>query len=263
MSNKIKYGMPTLIECENIDECVDISKRLNLDFIEINMNLPQYQKDKIDIEHLENIIRDKDIFFTIHLDENLNVCDFNEEISKAYINTVLFSIDIAKRLNIPILNMHMAKGVYFTLPDKKVFLFERYKEIYLNKLIYFRDICAKAIGKSNIKICIENSSGYMRFMIEGIEKLLESDVFALTLDIGHAHATNNKDLDFIIKHEDRLKHMHIHDSINKKDHLPLGIGEIDIKDKLRLAKRNNCRCVLETKTIEGLKKSVEYINNFI
>ena len=33
------------------------------------------------------------------------------------------AIKIAKQLDIKVFNMHMAKGVYFTLPDRKVLLF--------------------------------------------------------------------------------------------------------------------------------------------
>lgn len=95
--------------------------------------------------------------------------------------------------------------------------------------------------------------------MEGIELLLESDVFGLTFDIGHNHSINNVDEHFIKKHIDKLYHMHIHDAIGSKNHLPLGSGEMNIEEKLHLAKEHDCTCVLETKTIEGLKESVEYL----
>lgn len=257
----ILYGMPTLIECNSLDESINLCKELELDFIEINMNLPQYQKHNMDINRMKSCIDKDNIFFTIHLDENLNVCDFNEEVAKAYIDTVSFAIEIAKEINIPILNMHMAKGVYFTLPDKKIYLFEKYKEIYLKHLIKFRDLCEKKIGQSDIKICIENSDGYTEFMKEGINILLQSEVFALTFDIGHDYCIGDKDIIFINENINKLKHMHIHDAKGSKNHLPLGKGEININEKLNLAKEYNCRCVLETKTIDGLRESVKYIKS--
>ena len=64
---------------------------------------------------------------------------------------MLFTIEIAKELNIPILNMHMDKGVYFTLPNEKIYLFEKYKDIYLNNLIKFRNLCEEKIGESDIQ----------------------------------------------------------------------------------------------------------------
>ena len=258
----MKYGMPTLIETSNIESCVELCNELHLDFIELNMNLPEYQIDRINILKLKSICENGNVFFTIHIDENFNICDFNTDVSNAYRKTVLETIKIAKQLNIPVLNMHMTEGVYFTLPTKKVYLFKQYKDIYFEKLKEFKELCEKAIGDSNIKICIENCSGYKDFIMEGIEILLESNVFALTFDIGHNHSINGIDEPFIKKHINKLYHMHIHDAVGKKNHLALGTGEIDIREKLNLAKEHNCTCVLETKTIVGLKESVKNLKRY-
>ena len=63
--------------------------------------------------------------------------------------------------------------------------------------------------------------------------------------------------------EDKLSHFHIHDGRENppKNHLALGDGEIDLIDRLNTAKVCNARCVLETKTIEALKKSVGWMKN--
>ena len=257
----MEFGMPTLIETETLKECAELCKELGLQFIELNMNLPQYQVGKINISEFLDIADKYDIYYTIHLDENLNPCDFNERVAAAYTETVLQTIEIAKQLAVSVLNMHISDGVYFTMPDRKAFLFEQYKEIFLEKLKHFRDICDDAITDSNIKICIENCGGYKEFQRAGIDMLLQSKNFALTYDIGHGYCRNFPDEEFITERQNRLCHMHIHDGSNGKDHLALGTGEIDILKYLKLAKENHCRCVLETKTIEGLKQSVGLIRN--
>lgn len=53
----MKFGMPTLIENDNIESSVALCKELNLDFIELNMNLPQYQVNTIDIQKLKAFSR--------------------------------------------------------------------------------------------------------------------------------------------------------------------------------------------------------------
>jgi len=259
MKKNIIFGMPTLIECTSIIDTIKLCKELNLSFIELNMNLPQYQIDSIDKKLLKKIKEEEKIFFTIHLDENINVCDFNSKVAAAYVDTTLEAIKLAKELEIPILNMHMAEGVYFTLPDKKVYLFDEYEERYMSHLKNFRDVCAKEIGDSNIKICIENTDGYKSYMLDGIKLLLESDVFDLTWDIGHEHASNYKDMKFILENSNRLIHMHIHDAKGEKNHLVLGSGEINLQERFKVAKDNECRCVIETKTVDALEKSVEYL----
>ena len=258
----ISFGMPTLIETSTLDECAKLCAELELDFIELNMNLPQYQLDKIDVKFFKSIADKYGIYYTIHLDENLNVCDFNPYVAEAYIKTVADTIKIAKQLDIKVLNMHMAKGVYFTLPDRKVLLFSEYKMQYLKSIIEFRDVCESAIGDADIKICIENCDGYEDCQKEAIEILLESNVFALTFDVGHNHGIGGTDEDFIMKHKDRLQHIHLHDAQGRKNHLALGTGEIDIEKYLNLTKEQNCRVVLETKTIDGLKRSVNWVEMF-
>ena len=255
----MSLGMPTLIETNTLENCAKLCAELELDFIELNMNLPQYQLDKIDVDYFKSIADKYGKYYTIHLDENLNVCDFNSYVADAYIKTVADTIKIAKQLDIKVLNMHMAKGVYFTLPDRKVFLFSEYKEQYLKSIIDFRNVCENAIGENDIKICIENCNGYEDFQKEAIELLLESKVFALTFDVGHNHGIGGTDEEFIMKHKNRLHHIHLHDAKGRKNHLALGTGEIDIEKYIDLAKEQNCRVVLETKTIDGLKQSVEWI----
>ena len=256
------YGMPTLIETKTLEDCAKLCTELGLDFIELNMNLPQYQLPKIDVEYFKSIANKYGVYYTIHLDENLNISDFNTYVADAYIKTVADTIEIAKQLDIKVLNMHMAKGVYFTLPDRKVLLFSEYKEQYLKSIIDFRDMCENAIGENDIKICIENCDGYEDFQKEAIELLLESKVFALTFDVGHNHGIGGKDEDFILKHKDRLNHIHLHDAQGRKNHLALGTGEMDIEKYINLAKEQNCRVVLETKTIDGLEQSVEWLKGF-
>ena len=257
---KINFGKPTLIETHTLEECAKLCAELGLDFIELNMTLPQYQLPEIDVDYFKNIAGKYGVYYTIHLDENLNVSDFNPYVAEAYIKTVVVTIEIAKKLGVRVVNMHMAKGVYFTLPDRKVLLFSEYKEQYFESIAKFRDMCEKTVGDSDIKICIENCDGYEDFQKEAIEMLLESNVFALTFDVGHNYSIGEADEKFVMKHKDRLHHVHLHDAKGKKNHLALGAGETDIVKYINLAKEQNCRVVLETKTIEGLKQSAEWLN---
>lgn len=252
--------MPTLIEIQNIEETAELCKKLGLQFIEINMNLPQYQCE--DLEDYDKFVKaagKNHIYYTIHLDENLDVCNFNTDVSSAWIRTVMRTIDVAKVLKIKVLNMHMNPGVYFTLPTEKVYLYQKYEAEYLDKLKQFRELFDTAFASCDTVISIENTGGYTSFQKKGIELLLESNHFALTWDIGHSFKANDIDKEYILSHSDRLVHMHFHDSIGKKDHLTLGTGEIDLLDRYRIAKSCGCRLVLETKTVKALKESVQWL----
>lgn len=259
----MQLGMPTLIQHESLEEAGKLCRSLGLDFVELNMSMPQYQIENLEETKAFLDVADKyQIYYTIHLDENLDICNFNNAVSKVWIDTVIRTIEIAKKLKVPVLNMHMNEGVHVTLPEQKVYLYEKYKEIYLEKLKIFRDICQREISGRNILISIENTGGYHLFQKEGIELLLESKVFSLTWDIGHSYVNGKADEPYILQHVKRLKHLHIHDAMGNQDHMILGTGQMNLDEKLKIAERYNCRCVLETKTEEALKQSMGWLKEW-
>ena len=260
------FGMPTLIENKNLEETVALCKELGLQFVELNMNFPAYQIPHLEnTDHLNELAAKYDIYFTIHLDENLNVCDFNPLIAQAYMETVERTLNVAGKIRAPLLNMHMNSGIYITLPDRKVHLFQEYQEEYMAAIHKFRQLCAQTAGNTGIKICIENTDGYQSYEREAINCLLQSEVFALTWDIGHSHTCDNVDEAFLMERKDRLYHFHIHDGLGKKNHQTLGTGEINLHQRIGIARECGCRCVVETKTVDALRRSVGWLkeNNFL
>ena len=262
---KMDFGIPTLIEHKSLEDSAALCQSFGLQFVELNMNLPQYQIEYIDLTYLKEIADTYGIYYTIHLDENLNICDFNEKVANAYTETVLQTIDIAKRLSVPLLNMHFHEGVYFTLPDRKAYLFKEYSDKYREKLTVFRKAVPSAIGDYDIKICVENTRSFLLdFVAEGIELLLESPVFGLTFDTGHNAGSGFKQFKLIEKNINRLSHIHLHDySKICGDHLPLGEGDLNISEYLNLAKQHKCRVLLETKTVDGVRQSVQWLKQNI
>lgn len=60
--------MPALIELPNLPECAKLCRDLGLRFLELNMNLPQFQCDKFDCEVFKRIARDYGIYYIEHSD---------------------------------------------------------------------------------------------------------------------------------------------------------------------------------------------------
>lgn len=260
--NSLDFGMPTLIEQPHLDDSAKLCKSLGLKFIELNMNLPQYQVSSLEnLSYYQEIAEKYQIYFTIHLDENFNIADFNPFVSDAYLQTLLRTINVAKALQIPLLNLHMNHGVHFTLPDRKIYLFEQYSNEYQRSFQKLKTVCEEQIGSAPIQVCFENTDGFHEYEKNLLEGLLQSEVLGLTWDIGHSHSCQDVDEYFIMKHKKKLCHFHIHDAIEKRNHLPLGTGDVNLIKRLQLAKDLNCRCVLETKTIDGLIHSVNWITD--
>jgi len=271
----MQFGMPTLIENRTLEENAALCEALGLRFIELNMNFPEYQADSLEqTDELVRIAEQHHLYYTVHLDENLNIADFNPLVTQAYLETVRRSILAAKAL-LPLrdrygdaaqpltLNMHMHHGIYITLPDRKVQMYERDFENYMQSFARFRSLCEEWIGGSSVRITVENTDGFRDYEKAAIAYLLESPVFGLTWDIGHSKAVCEADVPFLTEHQDRLIHFHIHDGTETppRNHLALGDGEIDLRARLQLAAERNARCVLETKTISALKQSVRWLRN--
>lgn len=273
MSKNMQFGMPTLIENRTLEDNVALCCELGLQFIELNMNFPEYQVEQLErTDYLLRLAEEAGIYYTIHLDENLNIADFNQLVSDAYLETVRRSIAVGKEL-LPlrdrfgdrnqsmILNMHMNHGIHITLPDRKVQMYERDFDVYMRSFSVFRSLCEEWIGDSNVMIAVENTDGFRDYEKKAIEYLLESPKFGLTWDIGHSKAIHETDVPFILDHQEHLIHFHIHDGSETppRNHLALGDGEIDLAERLRMAESRNARCVLETKTVAALRGSVQWL----
>jgi sugar phosphate isomerase/epimerase len=190
----------------------------------------------------------------------MSVADFNPYVAEGYRRTVVEAVELAKAIGATKLNMHMSRGAKYTLPDRVIYFFEAYEEEYLDRIRSFRDECEKRIGDSGILICVENTAGFLPFQQKAVEILLDSPVFGLTFDIGHNYCSGNMDEDFILSHKDRLQHFHIHDCAEgKKDHRTLGTGVLYVERYLVLAESLGCTAVVETKTVESLKTSMDWI----
>lgn len=258
----LTFGMPTLIELGSTQETAALCCELGLSFVELNMSFPQYQPEKMNLEELTRLKEKYGIFYTVHIDESLDPCSVNPGIAAVYTETMLKTIELAKQLQIPSLNMHLLRGIFVTLPERRTYVYAENQDFYLEGMRAFRDKVTKAIGDSGVKICIENTDGYdLPFLVRGMDLLLESPAFALTFDIGHDHAIKNIDEPVIMARGERLMHMHMHDAQGTNVHQALGDGEMDIPRFLRMAEEHSCRVVLETKTVNALKKSVSWLKS--
>lgn len=246
------FGMPTLLEFTTLEENRRLCRELGLSFVEINMNLPQFQPDAL----LKTDLSPRGgIYHTLHLDENFNPFDFNPDVAAAYLKTALAAIKIARENSMPIVNMHFPMGVYFTMPRGKVYLWDTNWPHLKESLLRVRDKMTEA-ADGKVALCIENTSfGRFTRHEESLEILLESPAFALTYDAGHDAADSMNARDFYLSHSSRLAHMHLHDAAENSCHLALGEGTLDIPALCRA----HCRRVIEVKDTSGLTASVQYL----
>ncbi len=253
----MKLGMPTLLERPDLAGCAALCRELGFDFIEINMNLPHHALDKLAATHLCALARDEDIELTLHLEERLDPFDYNPLMRAASVETVLRALSVAAEAGIKTTVMHLNDGVYFTLPDKKRYLYKEYPDFYIDALLAFREAVERE-APAAVRLCMENT-GWQPFQRAAAALLLKSPAFALCWDVGHDHAAGGNDGAFMAKHAVRVRHMHLHDAMGRHNHMTLGEGEADLSARISFAQEQDIGCVVEVKTIEALRASAVWM----
>ncbi len=243
----MKYGMPTLVELENILDNVNLAKAYNLDFIELNMDLPYCQNIK------KQELKKYNLEFTMHLSEKLNIAELNNNLRKSYLNETIRQIELGINNNIKKYNLHIDSGVYFTLPSGKYYLNDKYLDIYLMNLEKSCQKLNEIAKKYNIEINFENTKIH-NFTQKAINLINGFSNLGFTLDIGHNE--KNKNLAYqILKKTNKIRHIHIHDYDGKSDHLEIGKGIIDFKKYQKVV--NKCYAVIEVKEKQELINSLK------
>lgn len=245
------YGMPSLVEFNSILENVNFAKKNDLKFIELNMDLPYCQNIK-DSELLRY-----DMEFTMHISEKINVAELNDNLRKLYLKEAIRQIKLGISNNIKKYNIHIDSGVYFTMPNGKFFLNEKYQNIYetnLNKSCRILNDIAK---EYNVKINFENTK-IQKFTGAAIKIINNYENLGFTLDVGHNEKNKNKAFP-LLNETNKIRHIHLHDFDGNNDHLTVGKGIIDFTKYSNVLKDNYI--VIEVKQATELEESIEYLRN--
>ena len=255
----MQFGMPFLLENGSVEEAVRLAAELKLDFVELNMSFPICQTERVTAEQLLSLREKYGVYFTFHLDEEMAPCTFSPPVRDAWLEVARRAITLARQAEAPAVNLHWLPGVYVTLPDRVDHLFNRYREEYMQNTLRFRALCEEASG-GKVRVCVENTERpWFSYQTDSIDLLLASDTFGLTLDVGHQKVAGYEDDWFYARHPGRLNHMHLHDAVPARCHLPLGEGELDIPALVAKADAAQARAVMEIKTVAALRQSVAYL----
>ena len=256
----MKLGMPTLIEHKSLEPNLRLCKDLNLEFIELNMNLPIYTPEYLHHQEILDMKREHGIDFTIHLPEEIDLSSFHPSMRNGHLERCIETIDWAAKSQIKTINMHLNKGIYFTLPHTRVWINEQYESEFQSALYESYRYLYKYTKPLGVELCIENTANFhIPFISKSLEKLSEFKNFYLTWDVGHDAVANFNEEPYFNRFSDRIKHMHLHDYNGKSDHQPVYTGVVPINKRLQFAQAHHLTVVVEVKTSTSLIESVEAI----
>jgi len=260
----LRLGMPTLIEMPELEATIDLCKELKLDFVELNMNMPEFCPESLPSSELERVAWDEGIYFTVHMPDDTDLASFHDPIREGHVarfgETARWAADAGAKL----INLHLSPGIFFTLPDRKVWIYERYYDKFVGNL---REAYGKVIeyaSEYGLLVCTENVCNFnLSFVAKAIDDLCQTKGFNLTWDVGHDAKVDFQEMPVLLRHADRIKHVHLHDYNGKSDHQVPLTGKIDIRERLRFAVEHDCSVLIETKTVESLRESVKVVKSLL
>jgi sugar phosphate isomerase/epimerase len=251
----VKLGMPTLMEYKSVRENIELAKRLNLDFLELNINM-LYVYPKPEFRY--RMLRYKEEFkidFTMHYYDTVDISSPNRNYQMYLFNDMK---ELGETLNgiIDRLVLHIEPGAFMTIHSEKkyVYNFDRdYVYRTIDNLMKIKEI----LMKYNIKLVLENVP--IHPFMEALYKELNEYDFEFCWDIGHDVIYNNFLFSsFREKYNLKISHLHMHNVDGMKDHQDLNNGDLNIKEYIRYALQNNIHVVMEVKDSINLESSINY-----
>lgn len=256
----MKIGIPALVEFTELNQLTDLCKELNLDFIELNMNMPYNFIENIKPLKLRKTTQDTGIEFTMHMPDDADLGTFYKSVREGYIKLFSDTLDWAHEAGVKLLNIHIIEGAKMTLPDKKVYIYDQYSDEYLKNFIDSIEILSEKAKKHDVIIAIENSNNFGKKYIQNVlDKATTYPNIKLTWDTGHDGVSGLIDREYLMRNSEHISHMHFHDCKGKSDHQIPFEGDLNIENLISFAKEKNIRMLIEVKTVEALKRSVQIL----
>lgn len=256
----IKLGMPQLFEYDNIADNFKLAKKLDLDFIEFNLNFNSC-REALANGLLKELVNQYHIEVTLHF---FDETDFGlyEEVSDAYLSLLEKYASLGEGF-IKQINVHLNPGPVVTISGIKHYVYEKEYSNFNVRLTSALNKAREICQKHHINLVIENTDTLpnQSFIKKIYPHLVDHD-FRFCYDIGHDHLCSNMIWGLNEQYNLPFDEFHIHDAKdNKTCHLELGQGELDIAKYKKLAEKNNAYVVLEVKNESDLINSVPLFRN--
>ncbi len=223
---------------------------------EIMLEGRHYQEDYTEVKELAN---SNGVGLYVHAPfSDLNIASLNEGIRKETVSQIFRAIETAAFLGSPLFTFHTGRPspVGMSFRDKAW-------EVNLESI---REIIEFG-SNFDLKLCLENMPSFPGAFcceIDDLKFVLEQNPeLCLTLDIAHAH-TCGEEIEYIKKLEDRVVHVHLHDTKRGSDsHSAVGEGDIDFKRVMYHLKDFNGCGIIEAKSEEGAMSSKQNFEELI
>jgi sugar phosphate isomerase/epimerase len=260
----MKFGYAASAGEKNIFDSIKYAKDNGFSSVELNVNMPIFFPENFTEKEKKEIKKYKEelgINVSLHAPEDLTLLQLQKDIRKATIKRFKDVIDFAGDIGASRLTMHVGPAVCFTLIDRKSYLDETYYDEYRAILKEsLEDLADYSVGKTIL--CIENSGRFPEKLVqETLEEVLETNKnLFLTWDIGHSYENLYNEVEFFMRHTDRIRTCHVHDNNGKSDHQITGEGGVDFQKHFEIMGTDYIDYIIEVRPRENALKSLEIFN---
>lgn len=200
------------------------------DFLDLTLEPPEAASWKIDPRELKQMLADAGLVVVGHTAPFLPIANPVEGLRRAAVHELLRCMDVFSQVGVKWMNVHPRTS---PMHDHE-FAVQRNLESLAELIEHGRGV--------GLGVMVENVPGSFNNARELGELLERLPELGLHLDIGHANLMTsiNTTAEILEAYGDRLRHVHLHDNRGGELdlHLPLGAGNIDLAESLRLVKQS-------------------------
>ena len=249
----MKLGMPQLFEYESFEDNFKLAKKLDLDFIELNLNFASC-REALEKHQIQGLVDQYNIETTLHFYDEADLGSY-DEVVKAYLGLLERYASLGKGF-VKQINVHLIPGPVVTISGIKHYVYEKEYDSYIKRLVANLKEAENICHKYNVNMVIENTDNTPDYQARVYQDLYKEG-FRFCYDIGHDHLSNDIVLGLLNDVSLPFDEFHVHDAKNRSTcHLALGTGVLDIAKYKRLAENSNAYVVLEVKQESDLLISV-------
>ena len=241
----MKIGMMNHPNRDILDD-LDWANEHNFDFLDLTLELPGADPHNFPIKKAQQLIKQYNLEIIGHTAYYLPFASPIVALRETSVKELHQCLNVFSDLNVKLMNIHYFWGTPL-MTNKQV----------SDNIIECISAVLPRAKELDIIIMIENLTGQLELIHPIMEAIPE---LCLHLDVGHAnlYVDNNTTEEFLKVYSDKLKHIHFSDNKGGRDdlHLPLGTGNIDWENIIRLLKQYSYD---DTITLEIFSDDTDYL----
>ena len=141
------------------------------------MNMPDNCPEALDPLEVRDVTRSTGIEFTLHSPDELDLGSLHPTVREGHLGRMREALGWSAQAGVKVLNMHLSPGIYFTLPDRRVWIYDRYVDEFTANLWTAYQEMIPLARASGVDICTENVNNFdLPFVAQAVDELCCLDV---------------------------------------------------------------------------------------